>query len=59
MKKAILALAATSLVFGATAASAQPYRDRDRDGIPNARELLAPKGGTLKEQAQERAMEGL
>jgi len=28
-------------------------------GIPNARELLAPKGGTLKEQAQERAMEGL
>jgi Ni/Co efflux regulator RcnB len=38
MKKAILALAATSLVFGATAASAQPYRDRDRDGIPNARD---------------------
>lgn len=28
-------------------------------GIPHARDLLAPKGGTLKEQAQERAMEGL
>ena len=38
MKKVILALAATSLVFGATAASAQPYRDRDHDGIPNARD---------------------
>lgn len=28
-------------------------------GIPNARDLLAPKGGTLKDQAHERAMEGL
>ncbi|WP_431261614.1 hypothetical protein ACQ859_15040 [Roseateles chitinivorans] len=28
-------------------------------GIPNARELLAPKGPTLNQQAQERAMEGL
>lgn len=28
-------------------------------GIPNARDLLKPKGGTLKEQAQEKAMEGL
>jgi hypothetical protein len=28
-------------------------------GIPNARDLLAPKGGTLKDQAHEKAMEGL
>ncbi|ANH67818.1 hypothetical protein [Mitsuaria sp. 7] len=28
-------------------------------GIPNARDLLKPKGGTLKDQAQEKAMEGL
>lgn len=28
-------------------------------GIPNARDLLKPKGGTLKDQAHEKAMEGL
>ncbi|WP_431046690.1 hypothetical protein [Roseateles sp. L2-2] len=28
-------------------------------GIPNARELLAPKGPTLKQQAQDKIIEGL
>jgi len=38
---------------------APPPPEQAGSGIPNARELLAPKGGTLKDKAQERAMEGL
>jgi Ni/Co efflux regulator RcnB len=38
VKKAILVLATASLIFGGTAASAAPYGDRDRDGIPNVRD---------------------
>jgi Ni/Co efflux regulator RcnB len=34
MKRVIIAAAILSIV-GGTAASAQPYRDRDRDGVPN------------------------
>jgi Ni/Co efflux regulator RcnB len=35
VKKPILAFAAIVMTIGATAASAQPYRDRDHDGVPN------------------------
>jgi Ni/Co efflux regulator RcnB len=38
MKKPILAFAAAVMALSATAASAQPYRDSDRDGIPNYRD---------------------
>ena len=38
---------------------APPAPESPSSGIPNARDLLKPKGGTLKEQAQEKAMEGL
>jgi Ni/Co efflux regulator RcnB len=38
MRKAIAALTAVGLVLGATGAVAQPRRDRDHDGIPNARD---------------------
>ena len=38
---------------------APPPPKQAGSGIPNARDLLAPKGGTLKDKAQERAMEGL
>ena len=38
---------------------APPPPEQAGSGIPHARDLLAPKGGTLKGKAQELAMEGL
>lgn len=38
---------------------APPAPESASSGIPNARDLLKPKGGTLKDQAHEKAMEGL
>ncbi len=38
---------------------APPPPEQAGSGIPHARDLLAPQGGTLKDKAQERAMEGL
>lgn len=35
MKKVLIALSAAAVALSAGAASAQPYRDRDRDGVPN------------------------
>jgi len=35
MNKVLIALSAAAVTLSAQAASAQPYRDRDRDGVPN------------------------
>ena len=35
MKRVLLGLAAAAVTLTGTAASAQPYRDRDHDGVPN------------------------
>jgi Ni/Co efflux regulator RcnB len=36
MRKVLLVFAAAALAVSATTVSAQPYGDRDRDGVPNA-----------------------
>jgi Ni/Co efflux regulator RcnB len=35
MKKVLIALSIGTVALSALPASAQPYRDRDRDGVPN------------------------
>lgn len=35
MNKILIGLSVASVVLSASAASAQPYRDRDHDGVPN------------------------